>query len=100
MRNGVIIVTGASRGIGAAIARALAANGWQIAGVLRSGATAAGQGYACDMTDEAAIADTFQRIAAAGRITGLVTNAGDHLSRRRPKREPLKRPVHDDFRTA
>ena len=79
MRNGVIIVTSASRGIGAAIARALAANGWQIAGVSRSGATAAGQGYACDMTDEAAIADTFRRIAAAGRITGLVNNAGQHL---------------------
>lgn len=81
MRNGQIIVTGASRGIGAAIVQELAGRGYRIAGISRTGVCAAGDGYACDVTDEAALAATIARIAEKGPITGLVNNAGAHTSK-------------------
>ena len=82
MRNGQIIVTGASRGIGEAIVVELDSRGFAVAGLSRSGVSAAGTGYACDMTDEHAIAATIAKVAAKGPIIGLVNNAGALESKR------------------
>jgi NAD(P)-dependent dehydrogenase (short-subunit alcohol dehydrogenase family) len=82
MGRGQIIVTGASRGIGEAIAVELDRRGFAIAGLSRSGTSAAGTGYACDMPDESAIADAIAKVAAKGPIIGLVNNAGAHEGKR------------------
>ena len=90
-----IIVTGASRGIGAGIALELARRGFTVACLSRSGnlpeAVKAGDealssrlyAFTCDINDEACIVSTFQEIAKKSRrITGLVNNAGIHLEGR------------------
>jgi NAD(P)-dependent dehydrogenase (short-subunit alcohol dehydrogenase family) len=76
MADGQIIVTGASRGIGASIALELQRRGYAVAGTSRAGDTAVGPGYACEMTDEAAIVRTIAAIAEKRPIIGLVNNAG------------------------
>jgi len=76
MPEGQIIVTGASRGIGAAITAELAARGYTVAALSRSGETAHGYGLVCDMSDEAAVANAIRRVAEKGPIVGLVNNAG------------------------
>lgn len=80
MAEGQIIVTGASRGIGAAIAAALADSGHAVVSLSRSGEAAAGTGMVCDATDETAVRKVFADIAKAGPLVGLVNNAGLHLS--------------------
>jgi len=90
--NGCVVVTGASRGIGAAIALELAASNFQVACLSRSGeipaVAAAQEGIAsrlfavtCDITDPASLNDAFTRIAHSTDrpIVGLVNNAGIHL---------------------
>lgn len=79
MPEGQIIVTGASKGIGAAIAVALEARGYSPVCLSRSGEGPAGRQIACDMTDEQAVKDAFAEIAAKGRVVGLVNNAGVHI---------------------
>jgi len=79
MAEAQIIVTGASRGIGAAIAAELVQRGQRVVGLSRSGKSSAGDGMACDVTDENALRECFARIAEAGPISGLVNNAGMHL---------------------
>jgi NAD(P)-dependent dehydrogenase (short-subunit alcohol dehydrogenase family) len=73
-----VVVTGASRGIGAAVATALDAAGYAVVGLSRSGGTAAGRGVACDVTDEAALARAIADAAAERDLVGLVNNAGAH----------------------
>lgn len=79
MQRGQIIVTGASRGIGRAVATDLANRGFEVVGLSRSGDVPAGRGLQCDMTDEAAIKAAMAEVSASGPIVGLVNNAGSHL---------------------
>ena len=78
MSKGQIIVSGASRGIGAAIAVELDRRGFEVVGLSRSGKSAVGIGMACDMTDEASVAKAIAEIGARGKVIGLVNNAGAH----------------------
>jgi NAD(P)-dependent dehydrogenase (short-subunit alcohol dehydrogenase family) len=79
MADGQVIVTGASKGIGAAIAKELDGRGFPVVCLSRSGASSVGQGISCDMTDEQAVKRVFTEIAGRGPIAGLVNNAGVHV---------------------
>lgn len=87
--RGTVAVTGANRGIGAAIALALARAGYRVACLTRSGsAPEAGTDDAlrarllpisCDVLDEAAVGAALAQAAAGGAgLVGLVNNAGLH----------------------
>mgnify|MGYP001176971259 FL=1 len=86
----VLLVTGASRGIGAATARLAAQGGWDVAVNYTANALAAdevvrairatgGRAIAvqADVADEAQVLRMFETVdAQLGRLTGLVNNAG------------------------
>jgi len=76
----VAVVTGVSSGIGAAIARRLAARGYRVFGTVRSEGTAVPQGVeriVLDVRDEASVERGIgQVVERAGRIDALVNNAG------------------------
>ncbi|RXG97711.1 SDR family oxidoreductase [Bradyrhizobium zhanjiangense] len=77
----IAVVTGASRGIGAAIASGLQDAGATVFGLSRSGTAPQGvSAIACDLSDDAAIESAFRIIAAKGeRIDALVNAAGISL---------------------
>src|SRR6185436_17146357 len=82
----VIAVTGASRGIGAAIALELRRRGHVVGCLARSGRgpDVAGEPpagrfveIACDVTREASVRDALAKLAdSAGALNGLINNAG------------------------
>ncbi|MDO4846567.1 MAG: 3-oxoacyl-ACP reductase FabG [Clostridiaceae bacterium] len=85
--NKVAIITGASRGIGAATAKKLSADGWKVALVYNNSeaqvsllASQLGNGsmaYRCDVKDVQKVNETVAAILADfGRIDLLVNNAG------------------------
>lgn len=79
MPDGAIVITGASKGIGAAVAKELDRRGYTLWCLSRSGQVPVGRAMVCDVTDEGAVRECFARCAEAGPIAGLVNNAGVHL---------------------
>ena len=79
----VALVTGASRGIGAATAAALSAAGAQVTRVARTLSPSSGAGYTdipCDLTDPDQVASLAERVAAGpGKPEIVVSNAGGFL---------------------
>ncbi|MFS0736621.1 SDR family oxidoreductase [Sphingomonas sp. 1P06PA] len=88
MAEPVVIVTGASRGIGAAIALRLAELGLTVVCLSRSGALPAGASgpaflaFAADMTDATAVGTAIDAAAAGRQLVGIVNNAGLHSEAR------------------
>lgn len=78
----IAVITGASRGIGLAMGRALAGAGWTVCGLSRR-AGEAGEilWFPCDVAEEASVAAAFASVYQRfGRVDLLVCNAGMGIS--------------------
>lgn len=78
-----VLITGASRGIGAALARSCVERGADVALVARASdalravaAETGGTAYPCDLSDLGALDDLVKQVEADGGVDVLVNNAG------------------------
>src|SRR3954447_8720520 len=79
--GGVLLVTGGSRGIGAAVARAAMDAGWTVCITYRSDASAAetvgaARAVQADVSSEADVVRAFEAASELGPLTAFVANAG------------------------
>lgn len=99
MAEGVIVISGASRGIGAALSIELDRRGFTVAGLSRTGDPPLGCKdpskfllRKCDVTDASQLRDSFAWVKEqAGGIKALVNNAGLHTNSKSQELE------QDDF---
>lgn len=78
MSKGQYIVTGGSRGIGAAIAKELVSRDCDVVSLSRSGTGEFGQQIVCDMSNEEQVISVIKEIGQNGPISALINNAGIH----------------------
>lgn len=72
-----VLVTGGTRGIGLACARAFAAGGDRVAVLSRATTTDELPSFTCDVADAAAVDEAFGKVEAEiGKVQVLVSNAG------------------------
>jgi NAD(P)-dependent dehydrogenase (short-subunit alcohol dehydrogenase family) len=75
--NRTVLISGASKGIGRALAERLAAQGHKVIGIARTGdATFPGELRTVDLSDRDATSAALRDISSATRIDAVVNNAG------------------------